>query len=142
MAEEKISFKHWKTGKQVSYSIDNYGGGACTSSHILNDLQCPFDSTPLIMNRFVYGEVNISCPNCQTQYPSRSTQAEINQYAKALIEIRKKELSDLRNKASELEEFITFANNALAQTSPSCTDEGSGRLAQLQWDDEIPCKLP
>jgi len=123
MPEENptLTFNHWKTGEQVTYTLSS-GGGASTGEQLLERLHCPYDQTPLVLIRFVYGETDVRCPNCNTHYPSRSTQKEIDLYATVNINRRKQEAERLRAQAGQLEDFVKFAESAFAQTSPSRTE--------------------
>ncbi len=107
MKKRYLSFKHWKTGKNVKYELSF----SHPSEEPLN-LQCPLDQTSLI---FSYGEFSKKyfCPNCDTNYPVNTTQKEINEYFQEHVLKLRQDLVELNQKRRDISSFLEKAEESM-----------------------------
>lgn len=76
--EDKITYKDWRTGEEVTKELGPFGEAEITQTH----LRCPFDETPILKSSAPTWE-SYECPNCKTVYKTTiNTQRELDTYAK------------------------------------------------------------
>lgn len=102
-----LEFKHWKTGKIIKYELS-----FSHPSEEPTNLLCPLDKTYIL---FSYGEHSkrYFCPNCETEYPTNTTQKEINEYFQKHVSKLKEDLISLDKKRKDLSFFLEKAEESI-----------------------------
>lgn len=95
----KLNYSDWKTGKIMSYLLQE------EFSEKITNVYCPFDETSLINRAYSNKEVCF-CPNCNAEYSVGANQDQVDLESKQKVISWLEELDILNQKKEMLEQLV------------------------------------